>query len=260
MGKLNETVSSFVEYGNTSETLTLHKRSPIIRDIVKIANDKNYSISYKPVTLHFGSATVGGVTTGGAYTTGGYHYVSGTSNSGYYQFLFQGKLIKRIALDDELFALAKESEIAPYLDKKKHEIIVVEKVVYSNEQIASALSNYKTTGYVGNIHKGYPDLEKSIKILSWICDLEDEPDLVLTDNGSKIGLTIGTAISLGFLGLSCASFLMMLQGQSFDAPILLTAIIIFLLGGLWFASCMSSIMHGLKRKKKIKDRIKRSRA
>lgn len=200
------------------------------------------------------------MTTGGAYTTGGYNYISGTSNSGYYQFLFQGKLIKRIALNDELFSLAKESEIAPYLDAKKHEIVVVEKVVYSNERIASALSNYKTTGYVGNIHKGYPDLEKSIKILAWICDLEDEPDLVLNDNSSKIGLAIGTILSLGFLGLSCASILMFLQGYKIEIDILLTTIVLFLLGGAWFVSCISSIVHSQKRKKKIKDRIKRSRA
>lgn len=260
MGKSKRNVSSLVVYDDTTNTLTLIKRSPELRDIVKIMNDQNYHISYKPLTLHIGSATVGGVTTGGAYTTGGYNYVSGTSDSGYYQFLFEGKPVKKIKLDDKSFSIAKQSEIAPYLNDETLEIEVVEKVTYSQDQVRFAISNYKSTGYVGNLDKGYPNLEKTIKILAWICDLEDEPDLVLDEKANKARSAVGIIISLLFLGLSCASFLMMFQGYDFDVTILLTAIVLLLLGGFILVRCVSSMVRRQKRKKKIKDRIKRSRA
>ena len=130
MSKSKQYISSFVTFDDTTETLTLKKRSPEIRDIIQILNDKNYQISYEPTTVHFGSATVGGVTTGGVYTTGGYNYISGSSNSGLYQFLFEGKTVKKIKLDNELFSIAKQSEIAPYLNNKTHEIKIVENVTY----------------------------------------------------------------------------------------------------------------------------------
>ena len=153
--------------------LTLHKRDPRILKYIVKEEIVNYSVKHKDEKLHYGSATVGGVTTGGFYTTGGYNYIDGKWKDGFYKILCGTEEVTKIILSDDLYEQAKNSPISDYLNKYK-QIEVVEKDTRSfAEQMASlelASKNLSATGFEGNeIRKrGRPNEEKANKILAWI--------------------------------------------------------------------------------------------
>lgn len=160
---------NYATYDENSKTLFLHQRSAELANYIKIKNDKDIEISYKPQTLHIGSATVGGVTTGGAYTTGGYHYISGEHKNGLCRLEYTGCLIFKIQLNDAMYQKALQSPIKPYLNEKK-QIAVINPRALSTEELQNALNSMKTTGYIGNdaTKNGMPTYDKCKKIMDWI--------------------------------------------------------------------------------------------
>ena len=128
-----------------------------------------FQISYKPLQVHIGSATVGGVTSGGVYTTGDYHYISGEHTNGLCRLEYTGCIVAKIQLSEPLYAEAKKSSIKKYLNSEKQiEVIKPETVSTSDLEIAYKLLN--ETGYVGNkfAKNGYPKYEKCKEIMDWI--------------------------------------------------------------------------------------------
>lgn len=109
---------NYATYDENNMTLFLHQRSAELTNYIKIKNDKDIKISYKPQTLHIGSATVGGVTTGGIYTTGGYHYISVEHKNGLCRLEYTGCLISKIQLNDAMYQKALQLPIKPYLNEK----------------------------------------------------------------------------------------------------------------------------------------------
>lgn len=161
-------------YYSSSQTLSITKRSQNFSKLIHIVNDKNISVSYEPVKLHVGAATVGGVTTGGAYTTGGYNYISGVQNSGKYHLEYIGQTIKTIELSDELYLQAqKNSKIASYIHQPKR-ITVIEDAKLTDTEARMLLAGIQRTGVAGSefAYRGHPDFEKCRIILDWLCNPE----------------------------------------------------------------------------------------
>lgn len=158
-------------YDKETFTLHLYCRGPEIASHFKIKDDKNLEISYRPLQVHVGTASVGGVTTGGVYTTGDYHYVSGEHKNGLCRLEYTGEILVRIQLSDELYKDAKKSSIQKYLNADK-QIEVIQPKARSYEEIKLAHHLMTTTGYAGNDYykKGYPTYQKCKEILDWIAD------------------------------------------------------------------------------------------
>ena len=123
--------AAYVDYIPTQHTLVLKKRGPELSKAIKILDDRDYKISYKPEEYIFTSVTVGGITTGGVDKIGGYNYISGSTKTGKYQLWYIDKLVRNIRLSDELFEQAKESLIAEYLNMTTKEIVVISSVSLS---------------------------------------------------------------------------------------------------------------------------------
>ena len=165
-------LESLVSFNKETGVLTVHKRSALLANLIKIQESNDIYVKYEPIKLHVGAATVGGVTTGGAYTTGGYNYISAEKKNGLCSLRYgaDGELIRKIQLVQEDYQEAVQSIIADYLNAEKQQIDVVLDVQLDEFERTQALSNYKTQGYVGNkaAHKGYPTLEKGLKIMDWL--------------------------------------------------------------------------------------------
>lgn len=165
-------------------TLSLKNKDAVWKKYIKIVKAKNFYLGYEPEKLHYGSVSVGGVTSGGFYTTGGYNKVNATTNSGKYTMEFQGdpnitdNTIRRIALSEELYEEARKSNIAKYLSSSGHYIELFEKVERTKEETdellrnarALAMGNPLTSGLAIDDKRGYPTYEKCKEILDWICD------------------------------------------------------------------------------------------
>lgn len=156
--------------------LKISERKPAIAKVVKIVNDKNYTVSYEPEKIHIGAVTVGGVTTGGAYKTGGYHYVSGSEKSGKCKLVYFGETIWKIQLNDELFNRAKSSSISKYLIEEKKQIQVIKPVYYTESETRMMYNNLSSSGYMDmgaglrdKAKQGYPTYDKCKEIMNWIC-------------------------------------------------------------------------------------------
>ena len=159
--------TAYVDYIPAQHTLVLKRRGPELSKAIKILDDRNYTISYKPEEYIFTSVTVGGITTGGVDKIGGYNYISGSTKTGKYQLWYIDKLIRSIQLSDELFEQAKESLIAEYLNMATKEIVVISSVALS--YTTQMLLNTGHTDYAfDNMTKeskaGYPTYEKCIKL------------------------------------------------------------------------------------------------
>lgn len=120
---------------------------------LKIEPVRVYSLKYNPEEYHYGSVTVGGVTSGGIYKTGG-DYTIHDRSTGVYRFYYYpkpgtiaGESVGRIKLTHEMYMSAKQSEIAKYLDDENESI----KSFYHGtkkevlKQIKYWLVNYKKT-------------------------------------------------------------------------------------------------------------------
>ena len=92
--------AAYVDYIPAQHTLVLKRRGPELSKAIKILDDRNYTISYKPEEYIFTSVTVGGITTGGVDKIGGYNYISGSTKTGKYQLWYIDKLIRSIQLCD----------------------------------------------------------------------------------------------------------------------------------------------------------------
>ena len=165
-------LESLVSFNKETGVLTLHKRSALLANLIKIQESNDIYVKYEPIKLHVGAATVGGVTTGGAYTTGGYNYISAEKKNGLCSLRYgaDGELIRKIQLVQEDYQEAVQSIIVDYLNAEKQQIDVVLDIQLDEFERMQALANYKTQGYVGNkaAHKGYPTLEKGLKIMDWL--------------------------------------------------------------------------------------------
>lgn len=160
---------------NETDTLILHQRSEKLSKYIRIKECEAAIRSYKPETLHIGSATVGGVTTGGTYTTGGYYYTSGTRKTGYYKLEWRKcSRISKIQLDDDMYREALLSPISRYLNDKK-QIEVIDYSSLSDQDVLDRGAYY--LGQKEHIShevafRGYPTYEKCKKIMDWITLVE----------------------------------------------------------------------------------------
>ncbi len=164
--------------------LYVKKRGSVWKKFVKIKKAENVHLGYEAQKLHYGSATVGGVTSGGFYTTGGYNKVIATENSGKCFLEFAGnaaimdKMIRYIDLSDALYEEAKYSPIAKYLNHTARRIEVFEQVQRTKEEtdalVSHAIDLATGKALIGGMSlddkRGYPTREKCRLILDWICD------------------------------------------------------------------------------------------
>ena len=174
-------------FSSSNGTLRLDKRGKIWKKFIKIKQAKNLLLGYEPTKIHYGSATVGGVTTGGFYTTGGYNKIVSSDNSGKYELMFGNmetssegytKPIARIMLTDKLYREAENSSIAKYLNAESRSIEMHSKVFYSEEdkEILLKKANQLATGapLTSGMSLDYtqhlPTYEKCKDILDWICE------------------------------------------------------------------------------------------
>lgn len=159
--------------------LFVKKRGQSWGNLLRIVDDKNYTISYKPEEYIYTSATVGGITTGGVTKIGGYNYVSNVQKTGKYQLRYAGKTVERIVLTKELRKQAKNSQIAEYLNADGN-IEVISSVASSRTQLLmSGLNssvNMKTVENSLAIDRskgyGYPTYEKCIAIMNWLSGID----------------------------------------------------------------------------------------
>lgn len=163
--------------------LYIENRGSFWKNFIKITKVKNYHLGYEPEKLHYGSATVGGVTSGGFYTTGGYNKVTSESNSGKYKLEFAGdasiinNTIRVISFSTAVFEEALHSPIAKYLDTSSHCIEMFRKVHRTKEETDVLLKNAMDlatgkpliSGVAMDDTRGYPTYEKCKEIFDWIC-------------------------------------------------------------------------------------------
>ena len=139
----------------------LKKRNSNLRKIITIDDHYIGKLKYNPETIHYGSVTVGGVTTGGVYKTGG-DYSSITKKSEMKHMCYDGHIIVDIELTDELCQKAKTSYISKYLDGKRIQVMGREFLSYTPTSIEQV-----------EIGKGSgTPLDKCNDILNWICGLD----------------------------------------------------------------------------------------
>lgn len=166
---------------NTGE-LSVFRRAPALRKVISFHDDKNFTTKDDPVKVHYGSATVGGITTGGTYTTGGGQVFSGSYNTGkayleYNDILLgihkDGKYIKgtikTIRITSEMYNSADSSmkEIINH-DGRGYYITVIENAKMNVNEIQYAMGNL-TSGHTQDMLKrGYPTRAKCEKILNWL--------------------------------------------------------------------------------------------
>ena len=122
-------------YSSKDRTLRIDSRGKDLRPVISIRKVMDCHLGYEPEKLHYGSATVGGVTSGGFYTTGGYNKILDSKNSGKAMLELigessalnialdmlsgksqLGKAIDQIILSERLYAEAEKSNIAKYLN------------------------------------------------------------------------------------------------------------------------------------------------
>lgn len=158
--------------------LFVKKRGNMWSDFIKIVGVKNTYLGYEPKKLHYGSATVGGVTSGGFFTTGGYNKVVGETKSGKYSLRFEGKIISTISLSSDLYEQAKHSNIAKYINESTRRIEVFTKVQRTKEETEALLANATKlatgvaleSGMALDDWRGFPSKEKCQEIYKWLCD------------------------------------------------------------------------------------------
>ena len=162
-------MSHLATYDSETRILTLRGRGAELAKCIKIKNDSDIEVAYEPLTVHVGSATVGGFTTGGVYTTGDYHYISGEKKNGLCRLEYTGCLVAKIQLSESLYVQAKESNINKYLNSEK-QIEVIKPKAVSEDELKLAYQLLATTGYAGNdfAKNGFPEYEKCKEIMDWI--------------------------------------------------------------------------------------------
>ena len=167
-------------YDPSSYTLIVNQRSADIGNKV-IINEAKY-FGRTPVKLHYGSVSVGGVTSGGLYTTGGDLQINNSLHSGKYELDYQFSefskecsQIEKIKLTPALFEEAKKSNITAFLNDNEKTI----QVIKTSEQILKAgLVNAQEIQAAGwntesvaaqNLNlKRYPTHEECQAILNWL--------------------------------------------------------------------------------------------
>lgn len=160
-------------------SLSIDRRDSKYSNLIAIKPHKLQQHSYNPEKLHYGSVTVGGVTSGGFYKMGGNYYSKDYSDGKYklvYKTINQNgqvmeDVIKKITLSDKLTEQALNSNIKNYVSGNS--IIVVEDINGSAE-VAALMRTGQRTAAVNLLEveqaKGYPSKEKCEEILNWLCD------------------------------------------------------------------------------------------
>ncbi len=169
--KRNERFNAHMEFNGAKQELSVIKRGQAFREFVKIKQVMDYVEGYEPEKLHFGAATVGGITTGGTYKTGGYNYIAGTKETGKYilNLLLYKQDIKTITLSPELAKEARKSKIKKYVDKSG--VIAVVEDSSSSVTIPdyAAGNEALTMDFIKRqVLAGYPTYEKCKEILDWL--------------------------------------------------------------------------------------------
>ena len=177
-----ETLDCYLFYDKQSGTLTVKGRDAYLqrilntKNVISIQDDQNYTTHVTPEKIHFGSVTVGGVTTGGAYKTGGDRVIDGHYKTGlcYLQYndalLFaqnctQGH-IRKIVLMPSVLKAAKESPIKQYLSGDT--IIVEQSSNMSLNELRLAAADPASVTAQSAVKRGYPTREKCVDILNWL--------------------------------------------------------------------------------------------
>ncbi len=123
--------------------------------IFRICAGHHIDTKYIPEEYHYGSVTVGGVTTGGVYKTGGktIYYDRGKNGKYSLEYYYLNKIsgvptlstreVSYIKLTPEMLISAKKSEIAKYLDDEY--IDAFNRSKENLELIVKWLRNYKKT-------------------------------------------------------------------------------------------------------------------
>lgn len=163
---------------NDNGYLYVKERGKMWSALLKIVAVKNTYLGYEPKKLHFGAATVGGVTSGGFYTTGGYNKVVGETKTNKYTLQFDGKIVSSIRLSSSLYQQAKHSPIGKYLDESTMCIEVFNKVHRTKEETDALLENAMklatgaalTSGMAIDDWRGFPSKEKCKEIYNWLCE------------------------------------------------------------------------------------------
>lgn len=157
----------------SDSTLTLKERSADLQKVVKLEAEKDDYLGTTETKVICTSATVGGVTTGGFDTVGGKTYVERGSNTGKYKLTYQGYLINKIKLTDELYRQALESPIKQYLVENEKTIRINQPVSMSGNQLNISMGmsiQEKQNMILREGRKGFPDYTKASAIYKWICN------------------------------------------------------------------------------------------
>jgi len=157
-------VSEIAEYKDG--TLTLSERSRYLKDMIDYIQVTANTYHKTPEKLHYGSATVGGVTTGGLYKTGGTIDKKTIYCGDRWHFLYDGEEVNKIILTDKLAQEAQESKIKEYC-KENAIIIVTNRRGCSSEALMLAKAGDMSRMHLENAQI-YPTLEKVKAIISWI--------------------------------------------------------------------------------------------
>ena len=169
--KAVQALRGYVYYDKEKQILTVEKRLPEFERAITLTPVHDTYIKKNPEKLHYGSATVGGVTTGGFYKTGGNDYLSTGSNTGTYMFRYKANgsegVVSRIALSDDLYKEAKNSSISGFLNADK-QIVLVQRKSLSKVEVDMMMIRANAGTYQLNAMLDYPTQEKCRRVIDWL--------------------------------------------------------------------------------------------
>lgn len=164
----HEKIQGYMTYDPTKKEICVIKRGNVFSEILEIKKVVDQVTRYEPEKLHFGAATVGGVTTGGTYKTDGYNYVVGTRETGKYSLVYEKDAVQTIRLPPELIEAAKQSAIKEYVNSSG----VIKVIPPTSGSIPDYLVGKTDLAMLylkEQMLSNYPTREKCQAILDWLC-------------------------------------------------------------------------------------------
>lgn len=170
--KTEKELLSYISFDKETGILYLYKRTPLLSNAIKIVDDEDFEVKYKPKTLNIRTMSSYGFSKTEANITGGYNYVSSVNKNGLCNICYgkNGDRVRAISLLEEDFKDAICSPIATYLDENSKQIIIQKNIKISDTEWETAVSSIYSTGFASNnfLRAGKPSREKAEKILNWL--------------------------------------------------------------------------------------------
>ena len=179
-----EELKKWTRYDSKYKSLYISKRGDYLRYAISMHKADYYTSHTTPTKVHYGSATVGGVTTGGVYTTGGQRVVDGSIDSGKGAIKYRNTTVKAPSepmIDEDLNFIELSTDLAeegqkalPQIIPESGKIVLQKRARMNKDQLQMAMNNLNSVHTQMMLKEGYMSWDDIQKIYSWLIDGTDE--------------------------------------------------------------------------------------